>query len=600
MFIYCLNFGDLGRKLRANLNDSIHHYETNPYRILKYGQHPLTNGKTFPHFRVNQTRYAGEDARFVCNWIIEGLNTSTPHVNQAVWYKDGIMLTPDERHNFSWTFEFFENTCESCALFRFTSYLEITMIDERDFGVYNCHVSSLTVGIKDSESCNTQSTLEKNPNDQYGVSAPESKEVEQMFKDFYGYNWAGEYRLVKENSRTETISIFPGSFLSIATYYRHLTNKDEYENITLQYMVNNKKPPTESRTCSLVVLMYYFFINNGKVRSLLSVMQLSELMTVHFNSTSEWKGIYSIIRQCMSPSLYGLHSIVVQRSFFNKTLGAMVTRNFSHPVKYNIIPKPSGLFYFTDALTNTEIFDINCWNSEEISQSQSCKTIYLLLEYMANHVLLTNIIVTIVIIVICCLLYVLKEWLIYLLWPLRMVEPVETLAHIPARKELKYHVFLSYSDSDREFVQQVLLPLLKKLDIQVFDPFTDIDLGKIRISATGEGITQSAAFLILASTDYVQNIFNNQHEINMILDSVRGKNLLVIKISTCVIPDVFENRYTLIDSTGKKSVPKCKEALLKWIYSNFKLRPILGGLSFSMPVFFFGLFCLAIAYILLV
>ncbi|KAK6166170.1 hypothetical protein SNE40_022930 [Patella caerulea] len=596
-------FGPIGRQFMTKLNNSIQHYEP---EIIHYNQrqlHPLTNGQYYPILLENQTRYNGEDARFVCEDTVLGYNTSFPHINQVLWYKDGKLLKPSNRHRIRWSFEpFNQSEIQAGGLQRFKviSVLEIMLIQDADYGVYNCHVSKRTDYhiIFPNKQTNDKEAAKERPKFTFkkrtktckkcyckcSFSPSERKrkisfeEMEQMFFQHNALVWTAEFRLIKETTKDMTIFVAPGTFVSVGTYYRHLGKKDD---IAMRYTIKDMTPTNEKSGCSIFVLLYFIFIKGGRINSLLSVISLYELLIFNVNSTdayeNEWKGKFSVMNQCISPNLYGKHDIVITRSYFNEIDNATSEYEYSFPMKLVIKPQQSNLFDFFGAEQSSQVFDLDCWFSGDRNTSTICRTVYTLIETMADNVKYLDYfffgITMVVFLILSLSISIVYKILLRILNPVRKVVPISNFAGIPVEASITYHVYLSYSESDRVFVKDKLLPIMKQMDMTYFDSNTDITPGTPVNPNLGTAITQSSLYIVVASNEYIENIALNEFEMNLILHKAKSKKLLIIKKDELDIRDIFGEIYKLLNWTNENSDKKCIAVFTEWVYSNLPVQP---------------------------
>ncbi|XP_050418383.2 uncharacterized protein LOC126831783 [Patella vulgata] len=595
-------FAIIGKQFMTKLNNSIQHYEP---EIIHYNQrqlHPLTNGQHYPILLENQTRYVGEDARFVCEDTVLGYNTSVPHINQVLWYKDGKLLKPSDRHRIRWSFNPVNQSEVQAGenkRFKIISVLEIMLIQDEDYGVYNCHVSKRTdYHIVPNRQPNDQGGTKKRPKCTFkkrpktsnkcyckcSFSPSERKwkisfeEMEHMFFRYNGMVWTAEFRLIKEKTKNMTIFVAPGTFVSVGTYYRHLGMKDD---ISMRYTIKGVAPTNKILGCSIFVLLYFIFIKGGKINSLLSVINLYELLVFNLNVTdpyeNQWKSKFSVMNQCISPNLYGKHDIVITRSYFNESDNATSDYEYSFPIKLDFKPQISNLFDFYGADQSSQIFDLDCWFSGVQNTSAICRTVYTLIETLADNVKYLDYfffgITMVVLLILSLFIHTAYKIILCILNPVRKVVPIENFADIPIETCIKYHAYLSYSESDRVFVREKLFPIMKQMDMTYFDPNTNITPGTPVNPNLGTAITQSSLFIVVASNEYTQNIALNEFEMNLILHKAKPNKLLIIKKDECHISDIFGEIYKLLNWTNEKSDKKYQALFTEWVYSNLPVQP---------------------------
>ncbi|XP_050390982.1 uncharacterized protein LOC130010329 [Patella vulgata] len=552
------------------LNASILHREPDTTIIYDRRPHPLTNGTVAPYFLENQTRYVGEDARFDCEQIIWGLNTSKPHINQVIWHKDGKFLNPDERHSISWTFR---TTGQSQILpdlqsFKVKSTLKITMIDESDFGIYNCHVSERTHTILPKKTnktkAPTQQKLQRQQRKCTCNNSPTEKEkdlsqeeIESLFYLWNKFVWNSEFRLIKDMPRVETVFVAPGTVFSVGAYFRHLGNNEDF---TLYYTVNGKEPVVQESRCSIFVLLYNA-LSRGRIFDTFRLLAYPPRLLESGVRSGEIsrKTTFSRLQHCVTPKSYGIYDMVILRKVFNERDKTYDIHEFNHPLKIDVKPKESDLFVFADdsgtdtTEDTTNDFDVDCWNMGTVSQSLSCRLIKRLVNQIARDLHFRDVAYFIfTVLFLFFYIYVLYKSGMYLVncimifsWP---DIPIRMLAGIPNKYEvdIKYHVFISYCDNDEQRAHN-LTDALEEEGLKVFLRSRDISPGRPRLSDTGKAICQSAVVFVIASVEYVDNCDLIELEINMILQKTKKKTLFVIKVDDCGVANIFRDQYRTID-----------------------------------------------------
>ncbi|XP_050418922.2 uncharacterized protein LOC126832246 [Patella vulgata] len=588
----------------TKLNDSVLHYETDCRTLFARQPHPLTDGKHAPYTLENQTRYIGEDARFNCKQVIIGFNTSKPHINQVIWHKDGKFLKPDDRHIITWTFKTMKKSQilqdTNIQLFKVTSTLKILMINEDDFGTYNCQVSQRTnfdlpKGDKKTEAPhehNLQNGRRECACDFSPAKTEEEISLEDIELQFYSVNmftWNSEFRLIKELPRIKTTFVAPGTLFSFATYYRHLGNTDD---ISMYYTINGKELVFKDSKCSKFILLYYGLFESRIVQSFNLFAYLPKVAEL-VHKAGLWNGSISLLQHCVTPNSYGIHDIVILRKVFNERDNTYDVREFNHPLKLDIKPKESDLFDFPTYETNSTVnIDADCWNAEKNSQSSSCILLYRFVERIASDLHFhDNVYFGLAFIALGIFWYtvyrsgkaIVNEMLV--VTSSKHVKPIHTLASIPNDDidKRKYHIFISYSEDEEERARMTASHLEER-GLKVFVPNRDIPLGRHKLSEIGKAISQSVAVIVIASNGYVENIETNEFEMNMILQKVKKNNLLVFRVDECVVADIFNDKYVMIDIINDTLNEQTKK-ISKWFNMNFTSPQVPFKLIMSVLIY---------------
>ncbi len=82
----------------------------------------------------------------------------------------------------------------------------------------------------------------------------------------------------------------------------------------------------------------------------------------------------------------------------------------------------------------------------------------------------------------------------------------------PKPAEFKYHVFISYTRTDSEWVETTLLTRLEQAGLKVFVEFRDIEPGASRVDEIQRAVIESAKTLVVLTPDYLRDewtIFGN-------------------------------------------------------------------------------------------
>ncbi|KAK6166137.1 hypothetical protein SNE40_022901 [Patella caerulea] len=597
----------------TKLNDNVLHYEADCRRLFVRQPHPLTDGKDAPYTLENQTRYIGEDARFNCKQVIAGFNTSKPHINQVIWHKDGKFLKPDDRHLITWTFKTMKQSKilqdTDIRFFKVTSTLKILMINEDDFGTYNCQVSKRT--HFDLPKTNTKTEAPKRHKlqnvrrkcacDFSPAKTEEDLSLEDIELQFYLINmftWNSEFRLIKDIPRIETVFVAPGTLFSFATYYRHLGNIDD---ISMYYTINGKELVFSDSKCSKFVLLYYGLFESRIVQSFNLFAYLPKLYKMG-QELGLWNGSISLLQHCVTPNSYGIHDIIILRKVFNERDKTYDVREFNHPLKLDIKPKESDLFDLPNYETNSTVnIDADCWNTDKNSQSSSCILLYRFVERIARDLhFRDNLWFGLTLIAVSIFWYTVyksgKDVInqVLVIMSSKQVKPINTLASIPNDdiNKRKYHIFISYSDDEEDRARRIASHF-EEHDLKVFVPNRDIPLGRHKLSEIGKAISQSVAVFVIASYGYVENIETNEFEMNMILQKIKKNNLLVLRIDECGVADIFNDKYIMIDKINDTPDEQMKK-LSKWLNMNFTSPQVPFKLKMSiliyMAVLSFGLY----------
>ncbi|KAK6165354.1 hypothetical protein SNE40_022296 [Patella caerulea] len=373
------------------------------------------------------------------------------------------------------------------------------------------------------------------------LSSLEIRDIEE--KDFKVYRclnnisntllWQ-EFHLKKQEFETVDVWAVPGTLIFMESYYTHLDNS---EDITIYHTLNGKIITFDSHKCPYL-LLYYFYSTRSIVGLWLfykSYYNVNHFELYGIRNLNTGNILASLTSWCMTPELYGLHSTVVVRRFQN-TSGSLCS------IKHINLPRSLNIKYTESNLNITSGTD--CWRSGE-PVSDMCIVLKRLLYTDAEYIDLKY------------LFYFLAMLLliIFLVFVLGYIYSIftggvdmETLAGISdiRNADKKYNIFISCVQQDYQYVCKNILPILEK-KFKVFVPVRDVSPGRPIPTDTGEAISQSASFIVIASRRYIEDKKLNEFEINMILHNASSRNLIIIRLDDCYIADIFNDKYQVID-----------------------------------------------------
>ena len=135
--------------------------------------------------------------------------------------------------------------------------------------------------------------------------------------------------------------------------------------------------------------------------------------------------------------------------------------------------------------------------------------------------------------------------------------------------QLKYDVFLSYSNVDREWVGMTLLPYLEDHNYKVCFSERDFKYGKNLVNSIASSICKSMTIIALISPEYLHSRWCFDHELmftkTRILNKDSSRNsLLIVKFRSCELPKVL-TREKYLDYTDTYVNPHFFENLCDWL-----------------------------------
>ncbi|ESO86243.1 hypothetical protein LOTGIDRAFT_235482 [Lottia gigantea] len=287
----------LGKDFVKMVKQSVSYIHTST-TLFRCGVHPISE-KGPPFYLVNQTRYPGEDAIFSCGMAFNG---TISDVSYILWLKNNEAVVNETNHYITW-----EVANYSDGQVVVTTNLSIYSVTADDFGMYQCYVTVLesVTPTNDTKQKPTPKPNRRSENvdcsckcvNSPSLRMPEfSKEdIALVYYKLHKHHWVGEYHLLQEKHRTRTLFIVPGTLVSVAVYFRHLREIDDF---SVRFTRSGQDIQSFDTQCSYSARANAWLIH-------LNGISVAYNNITYMNATAgHWKGSVGIIWTCISPSMY--------------------------------------------------------------------------------------------------------------------------------------------------------------------------------------------------------------------------------------------------------------------------------------------------------
>lgn len=156
--------------------------------------------------------------------------------------------------------------------------------------------------------------------------------------------------------------------------------------------------------------------------------------------------------------------------------------------------------------------------------------------------------------------------------------PARYRSHQPY--QVKYDVFVSYSQTDQAWVQNELLPRLKVSNLKVCVDFQNFESGASSVAEVEQTVLYSSKVLLVLTRDYLKSTWVEfEHLILQVLDSANHKRRLIPLLKAqCALPSLID-QLTYIDFTASQ------DRIVAWtqLLTALGVPPILPQPSVSTP-----------------
>ncbi|ESO86242.1 hypothetical protein LOTGIDRAFT_167285 [Lottia gigantea] len=492
------------------VNQSARHIHTNR-NLFRSGDHPIPE-KGPPFVLENQTRYIGEDAMFSCGMSFNGTMSDVSYI---LWLKNNEAVVNGTNHFITWEVA---NYSESQV--EVTTNLTIYSVTEDDFSMYQCYMI-IWKSVK-TKSDTKRKPKPKRRTENYvcccicNVNSPSlrmpefnKEDIARQYYNLYKHYWVGEFHLLQEKPRIRTLFIVPGTLVTMSVYFRHLREIDDF---SVRFTRSSQDIQSFDTQCSYSARANAWLIHLNGIS-----VAYNDITYMNATEVNHWKGSVGIIWTCISPSMYGVYQITILRKVYNKHDNIQWIEKIDYPTKVYIKPKESTIV--TENISNNKnravvVYNENCWSNEEL-KPESCEHINTLVESIFDKNILYESFITGKLVSLLFVAFVIIGILQFFLLPflrckisqfycVMKMSGNKGLAGIQINPDLQYHLYISSSStsSDRSFIDQNILPIIKPLDLKLFCGQEDVLPGRVEITEISNAINKSLKCLVIATNKY--------------------------------------------------------------------------------------------------
>ncbi|ESO86245.1 hypothetical protein LOTGIDRAFT_167288 [Lottia gigantea] len=562
------------------VNQSVRHIHTSR-NLFRSGGHPIPE-KGPPFVLENQTRYLGEDAMFSCGMSFNGTISEIDHV---LWLKNNEAIVNGTNHYITWEFA---NYSESRV--KVTTNLTIYSVTEDDFGMYQCYVTILESVKPTNDTKQKPKPKRRTENvdcscrcvNSPSLRMPEfSKEdIQLLYYILHKFHWIGEFHLLREKPRIRTLFIVPGTLVTVTVYFRHLREIDDF---SVRFTRSGQDIQSFDTQCS-------YSVRANALLLYLNGISVAYNNITYMNATEvdHWMASIGTIWTCISPSMYGVYQITILRKIYHKHDNTQWIEKIDYPTKVYIKPKESTIV--TENISNNKnravvVYNESCWSNEEL-KPESCEHINTLVESIFDKNILYENLITRNIVILLFGAILISGIIVFFISPfmwckisqcyfVMKMSGKKGLAGIQVNPDLQYHLYISSSSapSDRSFIEQNILPIIKPLDLNVFCGQEDVLPGSFEITEISNAINKSLKCLVIATKKYIETPLQNYFEMNCILGSFSICDLVIVNVDNCLINKRFDTMYTVINCSREGLSEKDKTVLMHWAVKGRQIIP---------------------------
>ncbi|XP_076467535.1 uncharacterized protein LOC143298548 [Babylonia areolata] len=589
-------------EILRRFEDNIHRIEEDRKFFQTSTVHPVTKGKHDPKIFHKLFRYPMEDVRMKCVHRMPWLSAGSPFQQQIVWQRNGVPVTPSDRHSIKVAFREvpeYNSLLDSklreygISVYEINSTLTIHLLKTSEFGSYTCHVAKFVQNtvrdyIRFMDKLNKVGTSRRESTEEAEPAKPPSptcsNAVQPRIQWTDVYTWVEEFRLIRLTRRQEPIRVAPGAILSFTTSYWHLGWK---EDIAVDYSVNQQSfydlCPGTFHGCSKLLLLYWFLGNDIGWRFGGPPLHLFDV----WNQPAERFHLL----HCLCERSYGHHTIRYMRRYYNRTTNRHELIEIQHPHKLLVIPRDQQMLdLFVNSSAPPPVTTPQCC-AEIGSDGEDLCSSFLINEMAAFATDFFRWKELLMIVLLCfVVLYVACKVKLFFSYTGRFIRcltlegsmgflfTATLTSAIQAgpeseqpRTDTSYDVFVSYSDAepDSSIVNGLVLRLELK-GLKVFARDRDGHPGMSELQTISNALEKSRRFLIFLSQAYFGDRFRNDFEAAMIFETLCDRSpqpdeILLIKLNRCEVP-LWLKQFPVHDWTasGVKDSDRLHQ-LLKWL-----------------------------------
>ena len=454
--------------------------------------------------QTRNVRYLGEDIHLKC---CVGIKLNTQHKLSFYWTRNGerILNTTDRIHqeNSSIVWHGAKNIA------RIDLMLTIKFLQAEDFGLYHC-VREKNVGFPEK----IQSHITTNQS--YVTKA-----------------YLEEFNVLRAGETLDSHRIPLGNivYMRLFTHFS-LAEQDE---ISFEYRINGNGIHeicySNFGSCSVSTLLYAGLVLGGVYTSKVSILEFD----FDGNLLS-----FVDVHMCACGRFYGEHTLTLYIPYFNTTTGREEIVEIMH--EQRIVVQP-----FDWLINSSAVFEKFLANTSLAKSSFAEAVTEMILSHQEICLVLVN---TVSYIIVFGLLWkamdiynsILSLYCWWTVIPVKHVlfprqqslginnAPTQAIAGLVDSSTIEYDIYVSYSEEDRLWTENVILPFLEnECGLKVC--FSDRDLianaGKTKLNVYFDAIQSSKKIVIIVSTSYL-----NDPECNE------------LQLSTCILPLINDVKRT--------------------------------------------------------